>query len=481
MEDKQFYSESQTGHLSEWGAAIAQICEEKGIDRNIMIGVIESALSAAYKKETGRKGHIVRADFNEKSGGGSFYELYLVIDKEERDWSKETLEKGIDLSLQEKSRKVKIWEDENFEERDQRDQKEEEKKPFFRPEREILVKEAKKILPTIKKGQYLAIPVKAPADFGRIAAQTAKQVILQKIKETEKTIIYDEYYKKIGEVLPGVVQRIEGVQVHVDLGRAIALLPRKEQVIGERYEQGQRLKVYVLRVDFESKSTMVIVSRSHPGLVEGLFRLEVPEIFAGSVDIIKVVREPGQRAKVAVMSKEEGIDPVGSCIGQRGTRVQAVTDELRGERIDIVEFSEDNLTFLERSLSPAKVRRIEITDEENKRVRVLVDKDQQSIAIGRSGQNVRLASRLTGWEIDIELWSSERDIQLKEAKLSEKGKKEGNEKKEAKNEKPAKKTKSLSLKSGKKPAKKTSVKKKEKGKKENKGKKEKKSKKSEVK
>lgn len=402
MEDQnQFYSESQTGHLSEWGAAIAQICEEKGISRDAMVGVIASALSAAYKKETGRKGHIVRAEFDEKSGGARFFEIYRTIEKAERDWSKELPVWEFDGSTLDKGRKPKIWEEEKFEEREQK----EDKLPYFRPEREMLLTDAEKLLPKIKVGEYLALPVKAPKDFGRIAAQTAKQVVLQKIKEIEKEIIYDEYYKKIGEVLPGTVQRIEGVQVHIDLGKTIALLPRKEQVIGERYDQGQRLKVYVLRVDFESRSSMVIVSRSHPGLVEGLFRLEVPEIFAGTVDVVKVVREPGQRAKVAVMSKDEGVDPVGSCIGQRGTRVQAVTDELRGERIDIVEYSEDPIVFLERAISPAKVKKIEIVDENIKRVKIFVDKDQQSIAIGRSGQNVRLASRLAGWEIDIELWT----------------------------------------------------------------------------
>jgi len=414
-QDKQFYSESQTGHLSEWGAAIAQICEEKGISKEAMVNVIGNALSAAYKKETNRKGHIVRAKFDEKTGNAKFYEIYRVIEKEERDWSKELPVEEFDKSVIENGRKSLVWEEEKFEEREQK----EDKMPYFRPEREMLVAEAKKFLPKIKTSEYLAIPVKAPKDFGRIAAQTAKQVVLQKIKEVEKEIIYNEYYKKIGEVLPGVVQRIEGVQVHVDLGKTIALLPRKEQVIGERYDQGQRLKVYILRVDFDSKSSMVIVSRSHPSLVEGLFRLEVPEIFAGTVDVVKVVREPGQRAKVAVMSKEEGIDPVGSCIGQRGTRVQAVTDELRGERIDIIEYSDDSVAFLERSLSPAKVKKIEVVDETGKRVRVFVDKDQQSIAIGRSGQNVRLASRLTGYEIDIELWEGTTEKETESKKTEE--------------------------------------------------------------
>lgn len=463
-EDSQFYSESQSGHLSEWGAAIAQICEEKGISRDAMLGVIASALSAAYKKETGRKGHIVRAEFDEKSGEAKFFEIYRVIEKAERDWSKELPGWEFKSESLDKSRKPKIWEEEKFEEREQR----EEKLPYFRPEREMLLADGRKFMPKIKKGEYLALPVKAPKDFGRIAAQTAKQVVLQKIKEIEKEIIYDEYYKKIGEVMPGTVQRIEGVQAHIDLGKTIALLPRKEQVIGERYDQGQRLKVYVLRVDFESRSSMVIVSRSHPGLVEGLFRLEVPEIFAGTVDVVKVVREPGQRAKVAVMSKDESVDPVGSCIGQRGTRVQAVTDELRGERIDIVEYSEDPIVFLERAISPAKVKKIEVADEESKRARIFVDKDQQSIAIGRSGQNVRLASRLVGWEIDIELWMGAEEAPKEEKTEAAKPQKETDgtiEKKKVK-KKPAKKTKAAKKlkedkqvkKASKKPAKKSTKK-----------------------
>ncbi len=421
MTDQSFYSGSQTGHLSEWGSAIAQICEEKGIDQEIIIEVIESALSAAYKKETGRKGRIVRADFNDQSGAGSFFEIYQVVDKKDREFAEK--EESFELPKPDKKRKIKIWKEENLEDKDEptevAESEEEEKKPFFRPEREILVEEAKKLLPKIKKGEYLAIPVSAPKDFGRIAAQTAKQVILQKIKETEKNIIYSEYSERVGEVLPGTVQRVEGFQAHIDLGKTIALLPRKEQVVGERYEQGQRLKVYILRVDSESRNTMVIVSRTHPGLVEGLFKLEVPEIFAGVVNIHKVVREPGQRAKVAVWSEDPSVDSVGSCIGQRGTRVQAVTDELRGERIDLINYSEDPMIFLERALSPAKVRKIEVTDEENRRVRVLVDKDQQSIAIGRSGQNVRLASRITGWEIDIEVWNGSETVENTEVKTEE--------------------------------------------------------------
>jgi len=426
-----FYSESPTGHLSEWGAAIAQICEEKGIPKESLMEVIESALAAAYKKETGRKGRLVRAEFNEGLGNTKFYEIYRIISPEEREWPEDYEAKpSIDNDVLDKKRKIILWEEE-FPEREQK----EDKKPYFRPEKEMLLEEGEKFLKNIKIGQHIAFPVKSPDDFGRIAAQTAKQVILQKIKETEKEIIFEEYFQKIGEVMPGVVQRIEGVQIYVDLGKTVALLPRKEQVIGERYDMGQRLKVYILRVDCESRSAMVIVSRSHPGLLEGLFRLEVPEIFADTVSIVKVVREPGQRAKVAVESKEASIDPVGSCIGQRGTRVQAVTDELRGERIDIVEFNEDPLLFLERSLSPAKIKRIEIVDEENKHAKVFVDKDQQSIAIGRNGQNVRLASRLTGWEIDIEL--DERKMEEKDEKLKDE-EVEANKKEKPKAEKPKK-------------------------------------------
>ena len=414
---EQFYSESQTGHLSEWSSAIAQICEEKGIAKEDMMGVIENALSAAYKKESNRKGRSARADFSEKLGGAKFWEIYLTVEKKERDWSKEIdQEQNFDQKIIDKTRKPKIWKEdrmaERFEERGEHlENGEEEKLPYFRPEREMLLAEAQKLCGKIKKGEYLAVPVKSPEDFGRIAAQTAKQVVLQKIKEIEKEIIFKEYYQKVGEVLPGTVQRIEGMQVFVDLGKTIALLPRKEQVVGERYDQGQRLKVYVLRVDSESRSTMVIVSRSHPGLVESLFRLEVPEIFAGSVSIVKSTREPGQRAKIAVKSEEKGVDPVGSCIGQRGTRVQAVTDELRGERIDIIEYSDDPIVMLERAIAPAKVKKIEIVDSEIRRARIYVSPDQQSIAIGKGGQNVRLASRLTGYEIDIEAWQKEEEIE----------------------------------------------------------------------
>jgi len=448
VEDKTFYSDSQTGHLSEWGAAIAQICDEKGIPQDAMVAVLESALSAAYKKENNRKGHIVRADFQEKTGGAKFWEIYHVVKRDDRDWSKEVPVKEFDKKIIDKTRKVKKWEEEAFEEREQK----EEKLLYFRPEREMLLSDAKKFLAKIKENDYLAIPVETPEDFGRIAAQTAKQVVLQKIKEIEKGVIYEEYYNKIGEVLAGTVQRIEGVQVYVDLGKTIALLPRKEQVIGERYEQGQRLKVYVMKVEFESKTSMVIVSRSHPGLVEGLFRLEVPEIFSGSVDVVKVVREPGQRAKIAVMSKEEGVDPVGSCIGQRGTRVQAVTDELRGERVDIIEYSEEPVIFLERALSPAKIKRIDIQKGEMKRAKVYVDRDQQSIAIGRGGQNVRLASRLTGFEIDIEMWEGDAEQPRDSKKDDGKGKEEIEKKKEGKvkKSKPAAKSKKEPKKSAKK-------------------------------
>jgi len=428
---KNSHSESQTGRLSEWGAAIAQICEEKGIPKESMVEVIESALSAAYKKETGRKGRIVRAEFDQESGKIIFREIYRIVTEKEREMPEEVSEKVVEKEFLDKSRKIIKW-DEEFEERKDKD----DKKPFFRAEREILEAKAKKLFPKAKIGEYIAIPVITPEDFGRIAAQTAKQVILQKIKETEREVIFKEYSEKVGEVLPATIQRIEGVQIYVDLGKTVALLPRREQVIGERYEQGQRLKVYVLRVDPESRSTMVIVSRSHPGLLEKLFHLEVPEIFSETVEIEKVVREPGQRAKVAVKSTEEGIDPVGSCIGQRGTRVQAVTDELRGERIDIVEYSDDPVVFLERALAPAKVKKVELKEKDEKRAKVIVDADQQSIAIGRNGQNVRLASRLAEWEIDIEVEDGK-----KEEKKDEKKDKEVKKEEKAVEEKPKKKTK----------------------------------------
>jgi len=237
-------------------------------------------------------------------------------------------------------------------------------------------------------------------EFGRIAAQTAKQVIIQKIREAEKDIIYQDYSKKVGTITTGLVHRFEKGSIIVDLGKAEAILPRSEQVSKERYKQGDRIRAYILETNKTSHGPQIVLSRKTPEFVKKLFELEVPEIMEGIVEVRSIVREEGERTKMAVHSKEEKIDPVGSCVGMRGSRVKDIVRELHGERIDIVRWSDDIRTYLKNALSPAEISKINI-DRENKRIVAILKDDQLSIGIGKHGQNVRLASRLIKWEIDI--------------------------------------------------------------------------------
>jgi N utilization substance protein A len=236
--------------------------------------------------------------------------------------------------------------------------------------------------------------------YGRVAAQTAKQVIIQRIREAERQAIFDEYKEKEGEIISGIVQRIEGDIVFIDIGRATGILLPNEQVQGERYRVNQRVRVYVVKVEITNRGPEIILSRSHPGMLRRLFELEVPEIFANTVEIKAIAREASQRSKVAVWAAEENVDPVGACIGQRGTRIQTIIAELSGEKIDIIQWNEDPARFIANALSPARVIAVDIFEEE-KRAVAHVEEHQLSLAIGKKGQNVRLAAKLTGWRIDI--------------------------------------------------------------------------------
>ena len=241
---------------------------------------------------------------------------------------------------------------------------------------------------------------KTPQNFGRIAAQTAKQVVLQRIRDFEREGVYSEYIDRVGEVLNGIVQRADPKAVIVDLGKAEAVMPAREQVANERYRPGQRLKVYLVEVNKDPRGPQLIVSRTHASLIKRLFELEVPEIFSGAVEIMAVAREPGLRSKVAVAARQEKVDPVGSCVGVRGVRIQNIVNELYGEKIDVIEWSPDLPTFISNALSPAKPISVSLNEEE-KVARVIVPTDQMSLAIGKDGQNARLAYKLTGWRIDI--------------------------------------------------------------------------------
>ena len=307
-----------------------------------------------------------------------------------------------------------------------------ERKVRFNPERHLMLSEAKKIKKGVKAGEELEFPLesKGASSFGRIAAQTAKQVVLQKIKEIEKETIFSEFQAKEGEVVSGIVQRMEGRNVFLNIGKALGILTREEQVPGEFYRLGQRLKVYLLKTENTPRGPVIFLSRSHPKLISKLFELEVPEIASGQVEIKSIAREAGSRSKIAVVSNDERIDPIGAAVGQRGTRVMTVINELGGEKIDIIHWSDDPQELIANALSPAKV--LEVRIGEKNTALALVPEDQLSLAIGKDGQNVRLAAKLSGWKIDVRNAADENEeSELKEEEKKEVGAKEKKPKKKA--------------------------------------------------
>ncbi len=378
--------------LQQFSSAIDQICEEKGISKEKVLETIEMAIAAAYKKDFGHKGQNIRAKFDLKSGAVKMYQVKLVVDetmiKSEEEIAKEMEEAG--EAKEERTERSERFEPEVGEL----------KKVRFNEEKHIMLDEAKKIDKETKPGDEMSFEIEAHSDFGRIAAQTAKQVIIQRIREAEREAVYDEFKNKEGQVVSGIVQRLERGMVFVDIGRANGVLFPEEQIQGEFYRPGQRLRFYILEVQKDPKGSGIVLSRSHPKMIAKLFELEVPEIASGTVEIKAIAREAGSRSKIAVVSTEDGVDPIGSAVGQRGTRVQAVINELGGEKIDIIEWSENPSKFIANALAPAKVLNVEII-ENQKITRVKVPEDQLSLAIGKKGQNVRLAARLTGWKIDV--------------------------------------------------------------------------------
>ncbi len=367
---------------NEFNSAITQICEEKGINKDRVMQTVEAALAAAYKKDYGKKSQNIRAEIDGVSGGVKFFLIKEVVDETSREF-------------------VVFDEEGEREEKMEEVVDGEEKLPRFNPERDITLEDAILIKKDAKVGDTIETELETQENYGRVAAQTAKQVIIQRIREAEKDAMYEEYKEKEGEILNGTVQRIEGQNVFIDLGKATGILFPSEQVKGEEYKIGQRLKVYLGKIESDTRGPGIILSRTHAEMVRRLFELEVPEIFSGTVEIKAIAREAGSRTKIAVIAKEEGIDPIGSCVGQKGTRVQAIIDELGGEKIDIIEWNENIEKFISASLSPAKVLAVKIANEEEKEAVVIVPEDQLSLAIGQRGQNVRLAAKLTNWKIDV--------------------------------------------------------------------------------
>lgn len=338
-------------------AAIEDLCEEKGLDKAIVIETVEAALAAAYRKDYGKPKQIIRATLNPDTGQAEMFRVYEIIEDPEE---------------------------------------------IKEHEHELTLEEAKEIDPAAELGKEVIVPLPHHEEFGRIAAQTAKQVIIQRIREAERDLLFAEFKDKENKVVNATVSQVDGRNIIVSLNKVNGILYPSEQIPNERYYTGQRFKVYVKEVSQSVKGPQIIISRSDENLIKGLFELEVPEINAGTVEIKSISREAGSRTKIAVIATEDKIDPVGSCVGQRGTRVQAVLDEIGAEKIDIVLWDEDVEQFIMNALSPAKTDHIAISSKENKAT-VFVDKDNLSLAIGKNGQNVRLASKLTGWGIDIKI------------------------------------------------------------------------------
>ena len=363
--------------ISPFIATINQVCDEKGLDRDTVIKIIEAALAAAYRKDYGKPKQVMRAKLNEEDiGKTDMYQIFNVVEDDAED----------------------------FDEMNQ-----------------IKISESKK--KKVKVGDEIEIKLPSKENFGRIAAQTAKQVIIQRLQEAERSILFKEFKEKENHLINGTVQQIEGNDIIVNLGKINAILPQKEQIPGESYYVGQRLKVYVSGVEESSRGPRVIVSRANPKLISELFIMEVPEINSETVEIKDIAREAGSRTKISVFAKQEGLDPVGSCVGQRGIRVQAVLAEIGDEKIDIILWNDKSDGYIKNALSPAKVDKINL-DKKNKKATVFVPNDQLSLAIGKNGQNVRLASKLTCWNIDIEKTKEKEPVEVKSEIDS--GKKEEN-------------------------------------------------------
>jgi len=341
--------------IGEFLSAIKMIADEKGLDESIVLEAVESALGAAYRKDYGKPGQVIKVKINPQANTMKVWRVYTVISEDEEIVNKEA---------------------------------------------QLTVNEAQKFKKKAKEGDEIEIELESKEDFGRVAAQTAKQVIIQRLREAERDVLYQEFKSKENKIINSSVQRLEGQNVIIDLGKINGIMLLSDQVPGERYYTGQRIKVWVSEVEESNRGPRILVSRSRPEFITGLFSQEVPEIESGSIEIAGISREAGSRTKIAVKSNDENLDPVGSVVGQRGTRVQAVLSEIPNEKIDIILFDEDQEIYIQNALSPAKIDKIKFI-KKDKTAKIWVPDDQLSLAIGKGGQNVRLASKLTGWTLDI--------------------------------------------------------------------------------
>ncbi len=387
--------------------AMKQICDEKGLSYEAVLETVEAALAAAFRKDFGEKNQNTRVEFDPETGGSRAFDVKSVVSD---DFVTEALKEMEALEAARAAGEIVTEEQVKLVRTEQAIA---ESKPGalvasgeptdeikYNPKLHIALSEARVLKPDAQIDEELKIELPIPAAYGRMAAQTAKQVIIQRLREAERSRVFEEYKGKQGEMLSGMVQRREGRVVLVDLDRVTGILLPEDQMPNEPYNAGDRVKVFVYSVQMGSKGPEILVSRTHPDMIRSLFMTEIPEVASGAVLIHAIARDPSARAKVAVSSTQENVDPIGSCIGQRGSRIQTVIAELSGEKIDIIEWNEDPGIFVTNALSPAKPTKVEV-DRETKVASVSIASDQLSLAIGRGGQNVRLAARLTGWKINI--------------------------------------------------------------------------------
>jgi len=362
--------------MKAFNIALDELETERKISKDKIWEAIEQSLAAAYKKDYGKKGQIVRAVLDPENGEARFSQIKIVVDEST----------------------VRIPKED--EDEDQTVIAEGDERVRYNPEHHILLEDARMIKNDVIVEDELIFPLETKEDFGRVAAQTAKQVIIQKIREAERASVLDEYGAKEGQIVSGIVQKIERGTLYIDLGRAVGVVSYEEQIPGDRFNRGDRIKAYLFAVDESPRGVTLKLSRTHSKFIEALFAMEAPEVASGTVQIKAIAREAGSRSKIAVYSEDEHVDPVGSCVGQKGIRVTTVMSELGNEKIDIIPWSENPSEFVASSLSPARVLNIDIDEKEHK-AHIDVADEQLSLAIGKGGQNVRLASKLTGWKIDI--------------------------------------------------------------------------------
>ncbi len=409
--------------------AIRQICEEKGLSYEAVMETVESAMAAAYRKDYGNKMQNIQIEFDPLNGDIRAFDVKTVVEDlpeeeieamRQAEAQKDALKKS-ETAVQEKKIKEPKNNDEKKEievsdDKDNESESEEEKDlkndeaeenideeddgPKFNPKTDVMYSDARVLKFDAEIGDEIKTELPVAGEFGRMAAMTAKQVITQKLREAEREIIFGEFKEQEGEVLIGTVQRKEGRLVLVDLGRTVGVIPMEEQIRSERYNPGDRIKVFVKEVGLGTRGPQIVLSRSSEELVRSLFDIEIPEVADGTIEIKAIAREAGARSKVAVMSNDDSVDPIGACIGQRGVRIQTIINELGGEKIDVIEWNDDSKSFITSALAPAKVLSIELNEEE-KEAEALVTDDQLSLAIGRGGQNVRLAAKLSGWKLSV--------------------------------------------------------------------------------